>query len=147
MTLKSKTPRYMLHKLKTGLMLRCPECEHGHLFDGFYQMHATCPYCQVRFGRSSGDMVGGTYINIIFAELTALAGFFLVHNTFAPPIIPHLMFWMFYLLAFSLVFYRNARGLWVGVVYLTGGVYPDPDYTKEYFGPSNPISLSPEEKR
>ena len=86
-------------------------------------------------------MIGSAYITILLAELSALIGFFGVQAAFAPPITTQLMFWVPYLLVFSVVFYPVARGLWVAILYLTGGVYPDPDYTREYYGPTNRIRV------
>jgi hypothetical protein len=35
----------------------------------------------------------------------------------------------------SIWLYPFARGLWVAFLYLTGGVYADPDYEREYIAP------------
>jgi hypothetical protein len=53
-----------------------------------------------------------------------------------------LFIWVPYILAFTVLFYRRARGLWVGVMFMTGGVYPDPDYEREYFAPHAPMEVT-----
>lgn len=133
--MRSRTASYIIHKLRVGLRRRCPECELGKLFPRPFRMEKVCPYCGSRFERSSGDMIGGVYLNMVAAQLTALGGFFLIHALFAPPIWIHLAGWIGYVLVFTAVFYPYARGLWVAVLYLTGAVYPDPDYEREYFAP------------
>lgn len=127
----------MFRKLSIGLRRRCPECERGQIFASHFQINATCAYCGVRFERSSGDAVGGVYINVAVAEFTAMTGFFLVHTLFHPPMLAQLFIWIPYVLVFSILFYPYARGLWVGVMYLTGGIYRDPDYEREYIASSH----------
>lgn len=98
-------------------------------------MREKCPYCQSRFERSPGDTIGGVYINVALAELSALAGFFTVDAVLHPPILHQLYFWIPYVLVFCALFYRHARGLWLAVLHLTGAIYPDPDYEREYISP------------
>jgi len=123
---------YYLNVLLTGTRLRCPHCGQGKMSRGLLHMDKTCPYCGVRWERQSGESVGGMYINLGFAELTALGGFFLADALFHPPFVPHLVFWVVYNILFCLLFYRHARGMWVAISYLTGGVQMDADYEREH---------------
>ncbi len=100
------------------------------MFDGLLNMRKTCDVCGVRFERQAGESVGGMYLNLGLAELSAIPGFFIVDALFDPPFIPHLLFWLAYTLVFCLLFYRHARGLWVSIAYLTGGLQTDDDYQK-----------------
>lgn len=110
------------------------------------KMIATCPYCDVRYERSSGEAIGGVYINVAAAEFTAMAGFFTVNALFAPPILWQLAIWVPYLLVFVVLFYPRARGIWTSILWLTGAVYPDPDYEREYIAPDHiPHSRAPQE--
>lgn len=133
--MRSRKFSYMLHKLMVALRLRCPSCEQGRMFDGMFRMTPICPYCHVRFERTSNEAIGGVYINLALAELTSVAGFFVTHWIFGPPIMLQLFIWIPYVLVFTLLFYRHARGLWVGVMFLMGEVYPDFDITQEYSAP------------
>lgn len=133
--MRSKRARYVLHKLKVGLRRRCPECEQGRLFERGLKVHETCPYCQVRFSRHAGDSIGSVYINVALAEFTAVLGFMIVHSLTDIPVMHQLLFWVPYLLVFTVVFYPFSRGLWIAIMYLTGAVYVDPDYTREYIAP------------
>ncbi|MFW5772221.1 MAG: DUF983 domain-containing protein [Phototrophicaceae bacterium] len=137
--MRSRKPTYVLRKLWVGARLRCPECERGRLFNRSFRMESTCAYCHSRFDRASGDAVGGVYINVALAELSALAGIFLVHDLTGIPLMHQLLFWVPYVLLFTVVMYRHTRGLWLGVVYLTGGIYPDADYEREYIRTAQPL--------
>lgn len=140
MTLPSKSPRYILRKLWVGARLRCPECEIGPVFDGHLHVSETCPYCNVRYERGAGEAIGGIYVTVVVAESTAFLGFLIVHALFSLSIVQQLMFWVPYLVVFSMLFYRHARAIWISVLYLTGAVYRDPDYTREYFGPTSRLA-------
>ena len=116
-----------LQIMGTTLRLRCPNCGQGRIFTGLFKMNKTCPVCGVRFEREDGESVGGKYINLALAELVTIGGFFLVNALFHPPFEPHLVFWVIFNIAFVTLFYRHARSLWIGTVYMTGGVYKDRD--------------------
>lgn len=141
--MRSRRPAYVLRKLWVGASLRCPDCERGRLFNRSFRMQSTCPYCHSRFDRASGDAVGGVYINVALAELSALAGIFLVHDLTGIPLMHQLLFWVPYVLLFTVVMYRHTRGMWLGIVYLTGGIYPDADYEREYIRASRPVFQRP----
>jgi uncharacterized protein (DUF983 family) len=130
--MRSRKLSFTLHKFRVGLALRCPSCERGRLFEQGYRMNKVCPYCASRFERSSGDSIGGVYINVALAEITALGGYFLTEALFHPPALLQLAFWIMYIVVFALVFYRHARGAWAVVSLLTGGVYPDMDVDHQY---------------
>ncbi len=119
--------RYAAEKLLLALFLRCPNCGKGKMFRGLFTMEQTCPNCDVRFERRSGESVGGMYINLGLAEFFSVGGFFLFQALFNLPWVPHLAFWILFNIAFVVLFYRNSRALWVAISYLTGGVYTDPD--------------------
>jgi uncharacterized protein (DUF983 family) len=125
---------YIWHKIKVGFSLRCPNCERGQLFEQRFRMRTSCAYCHARFERSSGDALGGVYINVAVAELTALVGFFTLDSLLRLPVWVHLAIWLPYVLIVILLFYRHARGIWVAVSYLFGGIYPDFDCDREYIG-------------
>ena len=116
-----------IHKLRVGAAGRCPNCEEGRMFSGLFQMRPTCPVCGVRFERSSGESLGGMMLNLIVAELLTIGGFFGSYALLGSPLdmTPLLVFWLLFDIAFVLVFYRPARGLWVTVTYLTSGLHGD----------------------
>lgn len=109
-----------------GLWLRCPNCERGTMFKDLFTLRPTCPVCAVRFERSDGESLGGMMINLGFAEVLSIGGFIVSQALFNPPILFQAIFWGVFNVAFIVLFYRHARGLWIAVSYLTGGVYTDP---------------------
>jgi uncharacterized protein (DUF983 family) len=121
----SRPWRYYLHKLWLGLALRCPNCGQGRMFSGLFSMEKTCPHCDVRYERLSGESIGGMFINLGLAEVISVFGFFAIQLAFNPPMLPHILFWVAFNILFVLLFYRHARGLWVAINYLSSGVYAD----------------------
>jgi uncharacterized protein (DUF983 family) len=116
---------YYARKLMVGMFLRCPNCERGKMFTGLFTIRETCPYCNARFERQQGESIGGTLINLSFAEVLSIGGFFVSEALFHPPGVLQLVFWVLFNILFVIFFYRHARGMWVAIAYLSGGVYPD----------------------
>lgn len=111
------------------------------MFDGLMSMRKQCDVCGVRFERRDGESVGGMYLNLGLAELTAIPGFFIVDALWHPPFVPHILFWFVYTLIFCLFFYRHARGMWVAISHLTGGVQTDAEFDQAR--PKRPRATSP----
>lgn len=132
-----------LSHLARGLRGRCPHCGLGSLFAGRFRLRDTCPYCGVRFSRARGEMLGATYINTMLTLVLALVGFFVTERLFAPPLLVQLAVWTLFCVAVPVAFFRPARGLWIAVAYLTGGVYADPDYEREWINPDRPVQTVP----
>ena len=127
--------RTIVHKLRVGRRLRCPVCEQGKLFRKGFIMNETCAYCGARFERAPGESVGAMYLTEGLTSVLAIIGYFVVDGLFHPPFVPHLLAWVTFVVLFSLWAYRPSRGMWVSIVYLTGGVYPDADHEHEYVAP------------
>ncbi len=109
-----------------GFLLRCPNCEQGKLFSSSsFEMNQTCPNCGVRFERQSGESLGGMMINLVTAELLTVGGWILTEVLFDFPWQPVLAFWVIFNILFCIAFYRPARGIWVSISYMGGGVYAD----------------------
>lgn len=130
--------RHILSRLALGCRGRCPHCGRGRLFAGWFRLHPTCTYCDVRFARARGEMLGATYINTTLTLTLALIGFFAVEARFHPPILAQVIVWTAFCLLFPALAFRPLRGLWIAVAYLTGGVYADPDYEREWVHPDRP---------
>jgi uncharacterized protein (DUF983 family) len=126
---------FSARKLLIGLLLRCPNCERGRMFRGLFRMDEKCPYCGVRYERRSGESIGGTLINLCVAEVLSVGGYFASELLFHPPLAFQLIFWITFNIAFVLLFYRHARGLWVSIAYLSGGVYADADEQRDWVRP------------
>jgi uncharacterized protein (DUF983 family) len=116
----------MLYTLwDTGIGLRCPVCEQGSLFSGWFQMHRRCPHCGARFERDQGEVSGGMTISILATSLTFLVGFFVTDALFAWALWAQLVIWIAFVVLFPVFFYRYSRALWVALLHLAGRVYWD----------------------
>lgn len=140
--MRSRRLRYRLKIISLGARLCCPRCGAKSLFSGFFTLRATCLYCQSRFERSPGDAYGGVYVNLLVSEVLSLTGFFFSQEFTQIATELLLIFWLLFSLVFMLLFYRHARGIWIAIRYLTGGVYPDPDYEREYIHPANAADIA-----
>ncbi|MEN9934618.1 MAG: hypothetical protein RLZZ387_1197 [Chloroflexota bacterium] len=102
-----------------GLLLRCPRCRRGPMFFSWFKMRPACPECGLLFERASGEITGGMGFNIVatlFVIIVAAAfiGFSGV------PLLPSFLVMGLFAIIFPIVFYPSSRGLWVGILYLTG---------------------------
>ncbi len=110
----------ILYKLLLGLLLICPVCERGGMFARPFTMHRNCPQCGFRFERSSGEATGGMAITlVIIGGMSMAIGIPLVVLT---PISPWVViaFLSVFIIVAGTLFYRNARGLWVSILYVLG---------------------------
>jgi uncharacterized protein (DUF983 family) len=101
------------------LLLRCPRCRRGRMFSGWFTMRQTCPECGLLFERASGEITGGMGFNIVFTLfLVIIAGAAIGFSSV--PLLPAFLIMGAVTILFPVLFYPFSRGLWVGVLYLTG---------------------------
>jgi uncharacterized protein (DUF983 family) len=109
----------MARMLFDGFFLRCPRCHKGHMFKGF-TMHQTCPRCDLQFEAASGEITGGMGINIVATLFLVI----IAAGVFGPmtwlPVLPLLGGLGLLVILFPILFYRSSRGMWAGILYLTG---------------------------
>ncbi|MFZ9858121.1 MAG: DUF983 domain-containing protein [Roseiflexaceae bacterium] len=114
----------IIHVLWLTLWLRCPACQRGHMFRSLFRMNVRCPVCGVVFERDHGEITGGMAINTVLVLLIAVAGAALSVVTDYPA-------WVIIgvtavvMTVFGILFYRHARALWIGILYLTGSMFED----------------------
>ena len=116
----------MLKTLLLGLRLRCPNCGVGHISDSLFHIHKSCSNCHVLFERKSGEGAGASILWLSILPIFALGLFFLlfaINPDF--PLIVLLGIPAIFILVASIGFYRNIRGLWIGVIALTDGLYKE----------------------
>jgi uncharacterized protein (DUF983 family) len=94
------------------------------MFRSFFTMNVRCPVCGVIFERDAGEVTGGIAINTIVTATMTFAGASLAFFTDVP-LLPLLAILMIATIAFPMWFYRYARSLWTGVLYLTGSIFED----------------------
>ena len=114
----------ILRVLCKTICLRCPACERGKMFRSLFTMNVRCPICGVIFERDAGEVTGGMAINTLATSTIAVAGASLAWFSDIPvwPLIGALVLIS---TLFSMWFYRHARALWTGILFLTGSMFED----------------------
>ncbi|HWQ12546.1 MAG TPA: DUF983 domain-containing protein [Roseiflexaceae bacterium] len=114
----------ILRVLRQTICLRCPACEHGRMFRSLFTMNVRCPVCGVIFERDAGEVTGGMAINMTVTMALAFVGASLAYFSDVP--VWQLLTLLIVLSTlFALWFYRRARALWTGILYLTGSMFED----------------------
>lgn len=106
------------------LRLRCPACRRGRMFRSRFTMNVRCPICGMIFERDAGEVTGGVAINTVVTAMITLSGAGLAFFTDIP-LLPLLTALILVTIGFPLWFYRYARSIWTGVIYLTGSIDED----------------------
>ncbi len=114
-----------LHILALGLLLTCPACRRGRMFRSLFTMNVRCPTCGVIFERDPGEVTGGMAINMTLTSTIALVGGGLLGVLTDLPAALLILIVGALTVAFGLLFYRHARGLWTSILYLTGSIFED----------------------
>ena len=116
--------RRTLRILLLSLRLTCPACRRGRMFRDRFQMHVRCPVCGIVFCRDSGEITGGMAINSVATLSIAVGGATLA---FIPTIATEALLVGVgaATVLFLIWFYRYSRGLWTGILYLTGAIFED----------------------
>jgi uncharacterized protein (DUF983 family) len=119
----------LVQSLWLGFTLRCPHCQQGGMMKNFFEPHELCPHCGVRFERATGEGTGAMVILISGLPIMAILLFFIVRLLNPEfPLIPLAFGLCVFLAVLMLVMYRHARGLWIGVIYHTGGLFTDEEF-------------------
>jgi len=114
----------VLRVLYVTMLLRCPACQRGRMFRSLFQMNVRCPVCGVVFERDAGEVTGAMAINTALMSLMAIIGAVLAIITTIPT------GWLIggtaaVMIFFGVFFYRHARAVWVGILFLTGAIFED----------------------
>jgi uncharacterized protein (DUF983 family) len=122
--LKGTAMGRILRVLRLAILLRCPACERGRMFRSLFTMNVRCPTCGVIFERDAGEVTGGMAINSVATSAIAVAGATLAWVSDVPvwALIGALVVIS---TLFALWFYRHARALWTGILFLTGSMFED----------------------
>lgn len=114
----------VLRILCVTMLLRCPACQRGRMFRSLFRMNVRCPVCGVVFERDAGEVTGAMAINTALMCFMAIAGAVLAIITDIPT------GWLIggtatVMIMFGVFFYRHARAVWVGILFLTGAIFED----------------------
>jgi uncharacterized protein (DUF983 family) len=94
------------------------------MFRTLFRMNVRCPVCGVVFERDHGEITGGMAINTVLVLLIAVAGA-------AISVVTDYSAWLIIgvtavvMTIVGVLFYRHARALWIGILYLTGSMFED----------------------
>ncbi len=88
-------------------------------------MNVRCPVCGVIFERDAGEVTGGMVINMTLTSTLALVGGGLLGALTNLPALLLIVLVGGATVAFGMLFYRHARGLWTSILYLTGSIFED----------------------
>jgi len=83
-------------------------------------MRRACPNCGLEFEKATGEITGGMGINTVVTLLLITAGALIFGLNPAIPLLPLLSGLALFAILFPILFYRSSRGIWAGVLYLTG---------------------------
>lgn len=118
--------RHATHTLFiSGVRLRCPHCHQGRIFATPFEIAPTCANCHVRFERMSGESLGGLMFSMTLLPIVSIGGFFVGELIVGLPRSLNIGFWLGFILCSVGLMYRHSRAIWIGISYLSGGVYAD----------------------
>ena len=100
--------------LRRSLLLRCPYCGQGPLFEGLLTMRKSCPHCGLVYEREPGFFLGSIYFNYGLTALVVVIFYpILLFNRLVPE--SRLLLGAFaFVVVFPMLFFRHARALWLG---------------------------------
>jgi uncharacterized protein (DUF983 family) len=105
--------------LLAGLLLRCPRCWRGRMFEAAFRMRRECPACGLQFERAAGEVTGGMVINFIVTGLVITIGSLYFGLFSRAPLSTVLLGFGAFAVIFPIIFYPVSRGLWASLLYLT----------------------------
>ena len=110
----------MLRALFDGLVLRCPRCHRGPMFERGFAMRQRCPACGLEFERAAGEITGGMGVNTVVTLVVITAASLVFGLNPAVPLGPLLVGLGLFAILFPIAFYRSSRGIWAAFLYMTG---------------------------
>ena len=102
------------HPLRTGLLMRCPYCGQGKLFDGFLTLRKSCSGCKADF--SAIDSADGPAFFVMFlVSILVVVPAVVVEIKFSPPTWIYPVFFGPLILALCLAFLRPFKGVMIAL--------------------------------
>ena len=78
-------------------------------------MYERCAVCGLRFEREQGYFLGAMYINSGVTVVLALLASFVLEYWTRPSLTQQLVLWIGFGTVCPVLFFRHARGLWLGI--------------------------------
>jgi uncharacterized protein (DUF983 family) len=114
----------MSSALGTLFSARCPACNEGPIFDGFWAVRRACPTCGAVFLRDPGSWTGATVVSYMSSAVFAVGAILLC---LATGWLVEGIEWAIAgaTVVFALVSFRFVKAAWVGILFDMEQVYPD----------------------
>ena len=121
-----------IQALWRGFSGRCPVCGMGRMFRSYYELHEGCAQCGRRYEGMGNQNTGAIGITLSLTTFFGFMGSFVL-VFYSPSYLGWKVAALFSLLGiFHALFYRVARGLWIGLLAITGAIDED-DQRDEFF--------------
>ena len=109
-------------QLMRGLLLRCPVCGQGKLFNRPFKMHEKCPQCNFVYEREEGYFTSSMAVNLVISELLIAAFIVPLAADTRIPLTPLLIFGAPFPILLPLIFFHHSRGIWMSMDHLLNPV-------------------------
>ena len=109
---KSRPATKLPRRLLRALLLRCPRCGAGRLFQGL-RMREACDSCQLQFEREPGFYLGSIYFNYGLTSVLATVGFLVIRFGLQRSNQTALTVTVAFAVLFPLLLHRHARSFWL----------------------------------
>lgn len=117
-----------LNTLVRGIRGRCPRCGVGKVRQGMYGLVEKCPHCQARLERSAGESTGAMMLTLSSVPLPALLIAMWLYSRYQPNVALLVGGLVLGTIGAILLVHRYARGAWLAITHLSGGLLTDEEY-------------------
>lgn len=111
---------------RRALLLRCPACGAGGLFERYGRLRAACPACGLVLRREQGAQTGSMYltasVNQVFAAAVLVCVFALTDWSLGVELLVSIPL----VVLFCIAFLPFSQTLWAGVEYVTDCINGEP---------------------
>lgn len=109
----------------SSVLLRCPACGKGPIFDGFFKSHPHCEACGQTYYMKAGEFTGGAYMNYGVTAILATAAYFVLEATMELSVVALTTILVAFGAIFPFLFLRNSRAFFMALLYVTGALKDD----------------------
>jgi uncharacterized protein (DUF983 family) len=102
---------------RLALRNRCPHCETGPIYSGFF-MNDTCPHCRYRYYRESGYFLGSMILSYFASSGLGIFIMLLLFIAYQVEIVPAAIAAVLAVAVVMPIFSRISRILWIRLDYL-----------------------------
>ncbi len=121
-----------LRALWRGSLGRCPHCGYGHIFRTFFELIEGCAQCGRRYEGTGDQSTGAMGISLTVTTLLGFIGAVLVVLWMPDELGWGVTALLTTLSAFQVIAYRVARGMWIGLLSITGAMDED-EHRDEFY--------------